>query len=204
MFLEPLDSKLAIFGSEAGEQNQEDYTDIYIPGAGFAGFFYTLGRLQALHNTSSSSYEYYCFSAGCLALITSLLNLPIDSALDLAHASRNQWTMGEISRYDVVEHFVDGLLSNIENVENNTTDSIDMFSVDGQVNATSDERIAECDKMGSIEYASQRDAINLQDFLPRINVITSEWSKKRFLSQNIQKPSSVAHLRRMLVQTTWM
>jgi len=206
------------FGLEVvvDEQKQRENQDVYIPGAGFSGFFYTLGRLEALHNqhnisSSTSSYEYYCFSAGCLALVASLLNLPIDSAIELAHTSRHRWIMGEISRYDVVEYFVDCLLTNIEKEGKNVTGSIDAMLLSGyeKVNATTScKRIAECNTADSREneHEMQRNNnVNLLDYLPRINVITSKWSnEEQLISQYIQKPACLQHLKRILVQTTWI
>ena len=204
MFLEPYGAEF----STSVEQEPGESTNVYIPGAGFSGFFYTLGRLQALHNTSSHSstaYEYYCFSAGCLALVTSLLKLSIDSAIELAHTSRNQWIVGEISRYDVVGNFVDGLLYHAEKKT---------ALLDENLNATTGGESAEeliyrtnatqgfFNNPG--QYLSNSHGNSLQDLLPRINVITSTWNKQRLLSQSIQKPSSIDHLRRLLVQTTWM
>eukprot|EP00571_Detonula_confervacea_P000069 CAMPEP_0172326338 /NCGR_PEP_ID=MMETSP1058-20130122/56221_1 /TAXON_ID=83371 /ORGANISM="Detonula confervacea, Strain CCMP 353" /LENGTH=202 /DNA_ID=CAMNT_0013043095 /DNA_START=10 /DNA_END=615 /DNA_ORIENTATION=- len=172
MFLEPFDS-------EFGYTVEQKQLDLYIPGAGFSGFFYTLGRLQAfLHSPHNATHEYYCFSAGCLALIASLLNLQIDDVLELAHSSRNQWNTGEISRYDVVEHFVDGLLQNIED---------EMLLVGEKLLNTTlfDGREEECDnyqanaiqgaKMDAMQYPLMRNARNLHASLPRINVITTAW-----------------------------
>ena len=201
--------------------------DLYVPGAGFSGFFYTLGRLHALHSVSSQPKEYYCFSAGCLALITSVMNMSVDQAIEIAHSSRDQWMMGDISRYDVVEVFVDRLLSNVENAENITA-----LEVDEKVNLAFDAGNRECRtnrtmesdpfdggagecanyipnirsiERDTVKYSLQRtSAQKLQDVLPRINVITSVWNKRYLLSQTIQKPSSIAHLKRLLVQTTWM
>lgn len=186
--------------------------DVYVPGAGFSGFFYTLGRLHALHSVSSQPKEYYCFSAGCLALITSVMNISVHQAIEIAHSSRDQWMMGDISRYDVVEVFVNRLLSNVENAENITA-----LEVDEKVNLAFDAGNRECRTSAnyqtdnrsresdtpqySLEWTS---AQKLQDVLPRINVITSVWNKRYLLSQTIQKPSSIAHLKRLLVQTTWM
>jgi hypothetical protein len=204
MFLEPYGAEFSSFA----EQEPGDPVDVYIPGAGFSGYFYTLGRLQALHDTSSHSskaFEYYCFSAGCLALVTSLLKLPIDSAIEIAHSSRNQWIMGEISRYDVVGHFVDDLLFHAEEkatlVDETLYATIDGGLMEGlvyQTNATQGNWI------NPTQYTSNRNGNSLQDVLPRINVITSTWNRQHLFSQSIQKPSSVEHLRRLLIQTTWM
>lgn len=211
MFLEPLSTSVVSVGTSMSK-TEGDTIDVYIPGAGFSGFFYTLGRLQALHQSSyhnSSSFQYYCFSAGCLALLTSLLQLPVDSAVKLAHSSRNRWILGEISRYDVVKHFVDGLLD-VEDVDvdapiptegmwNETIDEQDVECRDFQCNSTEGGRILE-----NAQYTTKRNDIDVREFLPRINVITSTWDAQHFISQRIQQPSSVEHLKELMIQTTWI
>jgi hypothetical protein len=211
MFLEPLSTSVVSVGISMSK-TEGDTIDVYIPGAGFSGFFYTLGRLQALHQSSyhnSSSFQYYCFSAGCLALLTSLLQLPVDSAVKLAHSSRNRWILGEISRYDVVKHFVDGLLD-VEDVDvdapittegmwNETIDEQDVECRDFQCNSTEGGRILE-----NAQYTTKRNDIDVRGFLPRINVITSTWDAQHFISQRIQQPSSVEHLKELMIQTTWI
>lgn len=209
MFLEPFGPKpksAEEFGfSYAAGQKQGDSigVDVYIPGAGFSGFYYTLGRLQAFHNShpDPSTSEYYCFSAGCLALITSLLKLPIDSVIEMALTYRNRWITGEISRYDVVHHFIDGLL-NIENDNDNATKFDGRGAECKEDESNSTKRAENC----TLQYSSsrKRNVHNLRYSLPRINVLTSAWGGQNILSQSIQKPSSVEHLRRMLVETTWM
>lgn len=180
-----------------------------------SGFFYTLGRLQAFHDDNYSItsplhyYDYHCFSAGCLALVTSLSKIPIDTVVELAHQSRDRWISGEISRYDVVEYFVDKLISNVEGeydtnlsevVEKNA--SIGARSIECgkcQTNTTQeiDNSTIQCLLFNSRMY-------NLQHTLPRIHVITSAWDKKYGLSEHTRTPSSIQQLRRMLIQTTWM
>jgi hypothetical protein len=211
MFLEPMSARSVVGVGTSTLKKNGDTIDVYIPGAGFSGFFYTLGRLQALHQSSyhnSSSFQYYCFSAGCLALLTSLLQLPVDSAVKLAHSSRNRWILGEISRYDVVEHFVDGLLD-VEDVDVdapiptegiwNATIEQDVECRDFQCNSTQGGRVIENE-----QFAVKRDEIDIRDFFPRINVITSTWDAQHFISQQVQQPSSVEHLKELLIQTTWI
>ena len=181
MFLEPIQSTSFIC-----KEHQLDLelhsSSVYIPGAGFSGFFYTLGRLKVLADTNSSlSYDYYCFSAGCLALLTHILDIPIHNVVETAHSSRNSFLRGEISRYDVVENFVNRLLDEdaVHTEYENSTQSIRTIPYN--------ERI-------------QR----LQDVLPRINVITSKWDKHSFITHRLEKPTSVKHFQRMLLETTYI
>ncbi len=110
---------------------------ICCPGAGFSGFWFSLGRLHALLDSESrrmndidfvnirdhdninskmndisiqDSVKFECFSAGCLGVVASLMNLPIETVLDLALEAQTLWNEGIIGRFDVVEHFVDGLI----------------------------------------------------------------------------------------------
>ena len=188
MFLEPIQ----LISSKCNEcdvdvMHDEHSPSIYIPGAGFSGFFYTLGRLQVLADMNLSlSYDYYCFSAGCLALMTHILDVSIQQVVELAHSSRNRYISGEISRYNVVENFVNGLLDDNNAVHNNVSTTRPIETE--YENATPyDERL-------------QR----LQNLLPRINVITSTWDKQSFISQRQEKPTSVEHLQRMLLETTYI
>ena len=199
---------------------------IFIPGAGFSGFFYTLGRLHfatSIQQMNDTPHEYYCFSAGCLALVASLMELPLNDAIELAHTSRNRWMNGEIGRYDVVEHFVDGLL--FSNYVNGHVPKAFFGKGSGeyisrQYNTTDDsinsEEASACiqEQSGIIRKktceATQENASSspvkhkIVHKLPMINIITSEWNRQSLLSHSILKPTSISHLREKLVQTTWM
>jgi hypothetical protein len=201
IFLEPLSSSVG-----TSKIVPKDSTiDVYIPGAGFSGFFYTLGRLHALHSSphhNSSAFQYYCFSAGCLALLTSLMQVPVNSAVELAHFSRNRWITGEIGRYDVVEHFVDNLfLFGMEDSK--------YVSLDAKGNTTIYRVGAECHSnqesvVESAQFTSNRVGTDIRHYLPRINVITSTWDARHFISHRIQKPLSAEHFKELLIQTTWI
>ena len=166
-------------------------TSVYIPGAGFSGFFYTLGRLSSMRinetTNESSPYEYYCFSSGCLALVTHLMGMNVDSAVRLAHGSRSQFISGNIGLYSVVEKFVDGLL-----FEDAKTDDAKEYSDD------------QCLMTNHKSNATLIQNHQLHDHLSRINVITTSWEDANLPSQSIRKPSSVGQLKQMLIQTTWM
>ena len=181
IFLEPPFFYVNVNNSNV--DTKQENTSMYIPGAGFSGFFYTLGRLQAFHNSPiSSAQEYHCFSAGCLALVISLLRIPVHSVIAQASSSRDRWIEGEISRYDVVEDFVDGILSNVH------------------LNAKFESECSLYQANGTQEV----DTNNIHCHLPRINVITSSWDTTTMLSQSTQTPRSLDHLRLLLIQTTWI
>jgi hypothetical protein len=82
---------------------------IYVPGAGFSGFWFTLGRLRSIKDPASN--HYYCFSAGCLGVVASLRNFTVDEMLDLAEGIQGKWKRSQIGRYDVVGEFVDSLVN---------------------------------------------------------------------------------------------
>ncbi len=165
---------------------------VYIPGAGFSGFFYTLGRLSSLrvNETSISAdapHDYYCFSSGCLALITHLLGRNVESALELANESRNEFVNGKIGQYNIVGKFVDGLLFG----DADTNTAAQQLQEEGSDNCTM--------------HHNTSDAIHqLHSHLPRIHVITTSWNEANFPSQSIRRPTSVDQLKQMLIQTTWM
>lgn len=94
-------------------QNSYDVTStrdtIYVPGAGFSGFWFTLGRLQSIDQPDTK--DYYCFSAGCLGVVSSLRNFTVDETLDIALNIQERWKSGQIARHHVVGEFVDSLLN---------------------------------------------------------------------------------------------
>ena len=190
IFVKPVDSG---FDCAGNEREQDGSHHIYVPGAGFSGFFYTLGRLQAFHESNPLADEYYCYSGGCLALIASLMHLSVDTAVELAFLSRNRWNTGEISRYEVVEEFVDGL------VNQDAKGQCINATLEGSLDKRYVSKLTE-----QSEFDCKTNAQTLQNILPRVNVMTSVWNSDSIPSRHIQKPTSIMHLRKMLVQTTWM
>lgn len=85
-----------------------DRETVYCPGAGFSGFWYTLGRLQSIGQPNTK--DYYCFSAGCLGVVASMRNFTVDETLDIALNIQQRWKTGQIKRHDVVGEFVDTLV----------------------------------------------------------------------------------------------
>ena len=81
---------------------------IYVPGGGFSGFWFTMGRLQSIPNPDTKSF--YCYSAGCLGVVAALSNYTVGELSDSAFGVQRRWRAGDIDRYHVVDEFVKGLL----------------------------------------------------------------------------------------------
>jgi len=85
-------------------------------GAGFSGFYYHLGFLHGSLHTSNKdeinhhalSKEYYCYSSGCLGLV--MAPYSVHDIWDAAVNVQHEWWNGKLSRYNIVENFVHGLM----------------------------------------------------------------------------------------------
>jgi len=107
---------------------------VFVPGAGFSGFWFTLGRLKSIPNPTE--HNYYCFSAGCLGVVAALNGFSMEEMYSIAVSAQNRWKSGEISRYEVVPAFVDDLLERSialmptnDGGKNNETVSMDLSSL---------------------------------------------------------------------------
>lgn len=72
---------------------------LYVRGGGFAGFFYTLGWLDA--NPDDTDFDYYCYSGGCLSVVSHLLGVSLDTTLDTGAELQRRWFAGDLSRYEL-------------------------------------------------------------------------------------------------------
>jgi len=195
-----------------------DEDTLCVPGSGFSGFWFTLGRLHALEHdrqlqnidgTTAGSAEahrsagelfstrnrtmkymdkprnlqYECYSSGCLAVVATLLNHTIESVLDLAVDAQSLWRQGKIRRYEVVDHFVDGLLHISREVLNHDDEYAETFE-----NASS--------------------VLEENEALSRIHIITTglNWDDPHygFLKYHSRSPAHTPELKELLMQTTWM
>jgi hypothetical protein len=78
-------------------------------GSGFAGFWYHLGFFTS-QEANFDRYDYYCYSSGCLSLVIAHLNTSVDSAYDACQEIQIGWLNGTLSRYDLVNHFLEKLV----------------------------------------------------------------------------------------------
>lgn len=85
-----------------------DPASVYVPGAGFSGFWFSLGRLMSLPDRHELNY--YCYSAGCLGVVATLSNTTVDKVTELAFGIQNEWREGKLSRFELASSFVDRLV----------------------------------------------------------------------------------------------
>lgn len=100
---------------------KEKRKTLCIKGGGFPGFFFTLGQLQSLKkpgiNSDLASYDFHCYSAGCLCVVIFLADLPFDEVMNLAVNAQHKWKQGEISRFEMVPLFVEQLIEKVVRAE---------------------------------------------------------------------------------------
>ena len=157
---------------------------IYVPGVGFSGFWFSLGRLKSIPDPASK--QYVCFSAGCLGSVAIMNGFSVDEMACMAQSAQMAWKAGDISRYEVVRNFVDGLvyrnfpagpggdvlncLERLQLVHDNSSNS----------NTTN---------IGSNPH-----------LLSKLHILTTTSS----MTSSMRSPTNLAELREMLIQTTWM
>ncbi|GKY94159.1 hypothetical protein MPSEU_000382000 [Mayamaea pseudoterrestris] len=151
---------------------------IYVPGGGFSGFWFTLGRLQSIPKHERLDHEYYCYSAGCLAVIASaVLDKNMEQMYDMAHNVQKQWQNGTIDRYSVVRTFLDDLL-NVAAAEVNTS--------------------------GVQNTSATNERLELTSALSKIHIITTTQHGWMGAKTEIRTATNFGDLHEMLLQTTWI
>ena len=85
-----------------------DPDSVYVSGGGFSGFWFSIGRLQSVENPASKNY--YCYSAGCLAVVAALSNSTLEQMSDLSFSVQKRWQTGETKHHGVVTDFLDNLV----------------------------------------------------------------------------------------------
>lgn len=83
-------------------------SSVYVPGSGFSGFWFHLGALQAIPKLHD--YDFYCYSSGCLSVVLAGMNVSVSDAFGVCYDIQQSWLSGNMSRFDIVDVFLDGLL----------------------------------------------------------------------------------------------
>ena len=181
---------------------------VYLPGAGFSGFWYTIGRLEAMIQKNRQNeegdvmkqpFQYYCFSAGCLAAVSMLSPHSTEQIYQQAVRIQNQWKEGTLHQYDVVEQFLNFLLYDDNNVKNhNITGNSSRQQALSNATTTTDDS-------SSISAASP--LLRDPGVLSTLHIITTKKKTKTHsfgIEMEIRSPTNVEELHEMLLQTTWI
>jgi hypothetical protein len=92
---------------------------VFVSGGGFSGFWFSIGRLQSVEDPASK--EYYCYSAGCLAVVAALASCDVNQMADMCFGVQDRWNAGETKHHDVVRDFLNHFLET-PNVKDLLTD----------------------------------------------------------------------------------
>jgi hypothetical protein len=175
---------------------------IYVPGGGFSGFWFTLGRLSALSVEEVHQESFVCYSAGCLGVVATLLqHLHHEQALvdnatasgagyedlyAMARAIQVEWLEGSLHRYEIVETFIDRMMSTAASLTKNV-----------------DEREA-VDGLMSPAYRRFLQTIRNNLYIVTSVPTASGKSPGGVLDATLLTPHDLSSLKRMLLQTTWI
>ncbi len=177
------------------ESDAEDC--IYVPGGGFSGFWFSLGRLQSIRHPHNETF--LCYSAGCLGVVATLLhhgeilqNGKVDSTTnndhyhdlyEMARSLQIEWQTGKRHRYRVVEAFIDGLMKKIDDL-NDESRALFFDTIISNMNV--------------ITTAFDDDTVNdnedMQLPLPR-SILPRAF---------VRRPSDISSLKRLLLQSSWI
>ena len=167
---------------------------IYVPGGGFSGFWFSLGRLHSIQNPHNETFV--CYSAGCLGVVATLVhhgellmnggvvgstnNEHYHHLYDMARSIQIEWDKGNLHRYRVVESFIDGLVEKLEEDSNDEFMTLFLDTIRTNMNVVT--TTYEDDK-------SDGNMLLPQSILPKAV---------------IRRPSDLASLKRLLLQSAWI
>ena len=167
---------------------------IYVPGGGFSGFWFSLGRLHSIQNPHNETFV--CYSAGCLGVVATLVhhgellmnggvadstnNEHYHHLYDMARSIQIEWDKGNLHRYRVVESFIDGLVEKLE--EDPDDEFMTLFLDTIRTN------------MNVVTTTYEDDESNGNMLLPQSILPKAV----------IRRPSDLASLKRLLLQSAWI
>ena len=182
-------------------------SNMCVPGGGFSGFWFTLGQLQSL-GESKSSFNYYCYSAGCLCVAAFLADLPVDQVLDVSLTAQALWQNGNITRFQVVPYFVDEMIELMVKQDKHLREKFDDSLLAG-TNATCSIREKNDDDRAFIPY-KWLDSLRIITGVKRDSGWGLDAAVRTPTPDNIHgldsesSSSALASFRKMLLQTVWI
>lgn len=90
---------------------EHDPTSVYVPGAGFSGFWFTFGALQKIDSTN---HTFYCYSSGCLVVLAKVLDTSFNQTYGICDSIKQSVQLGTMSRYNAVAEMFESLTRDID------------------------------------------------------------------------------------------
>ena len=188
-------TKLALLSSslDLDFDLRDNEESIYVPGVGFSGFWFSLGRMKSIPDPASK--HYVCFSAGCLGSVAILNGFSVDEMACMAQSAQLAWKDGHINRYEVVSNFVDGLVYRDfpAGPGEDVLGCLERLGLIHNDNYDDDGNVSNVTKMVT-------NLGNNAELLSRLHILTTTRSMKA----SMRSPTNLLELREMLIQTTWM
>ena len=196
--LTPWKNSSTLMNNEIMIDSVEDEVEdcIYVPGGGFSGFWFSLGRLHSIQNPHNETFV--CYSAGCLGVVATLLHHGellknggvVDGAndehyhhlYDMARSIQIEWDAGKLHRYRVVESFIDGLVEKLEQDPDDEFKTLFLDTIRTNMNVV------------TTTYENDEDSANVPQLLPQSILPKAV----------VRRPSDLASLKRMLLQSAWI
>ena len=88
---------------------------MYVAGGGFSGLCFIHGRLTTLEDPLEQNYV--CYSAGCVSVFATLCNYTYQELHVVSQQVQQDWRDGKLSRYNMVEQFLDYMLEHAPSEE---------------------------------------------------------------------------------------
>jgi len=73
-----------------------------------------MGLFQNNPSLIHSDSEFYCYSSGCLSLVLAFTNSSVSHTHETCERIQSAWLEGTMTRYNLVDHFLDELVSENE------------------------------------------------------------------------------------------
>ncbi|KAG7340016.1 hypothetical protein IV203_006419 [Nitzschia inconspicua] len=199
---------------------------IYVPGGGFSGFWFTLGRLSALSFQQAQKDTFVCYSAGCLGVVATLLQhfQREHDLLLLQQQQRKQLGIPDLSSdpttppvvsgpghqelYAMARaiqlEWLDGSLHRYEVVEafiDRMMDTLEttILSHDGNNNS-----MVESPLYQQFLHTIQNNLFVVTSAPMSSTATALQPNRRGLLRATLQRPNDLASLKQMLLQTTWI
>ena len=194
-------------GKGLADSGEEDC--IFVPGGGFSGFWFSLGRLQSIENPYDETFV--CYSAGCAGVVATLLHHHqqnhreindrenLVELYEMARSIQVEWQEGNLHAYKVVETFIDRLLESAPVEDDDNEDSTLFYeTIRSNLNilTTGFEQERQQQQQHKTKNTSTKCLLysGAQTLVPQSIVARAE----------LRRPYDVSILKEMLMQTTWI